>query len=74
MRDLVALEGGRFLMGTEDPDGFPADGEGPVRQEVVGAFRIAPTTVTNAQWQTRPRTGRSTSPWTSPAGISRAAG
>ncbi|MCX5175646.1 formylglycine-generating enzyme family protein [Streptomyces virginiae] len=50
VRDLVALAGGRFLMGTEDPDGFPADGEGPVRQEVVGAFRIAPTTVTNAQF------------------------
>ncbi|WUA47947.1 formylglycine-generating enzyme family protein [Streptomyces sp. NBC_00273] len=50
VRDLLTLAGGRFLMGTEDPDGFPADGEGPVRQEVVGAFRIAPTAVTNAQF------------------------
>ncbi|WP_329376923.1 formylglycine-generating enzyme family protein [Streptomyces sp. NBC_01351] len=50
VRDLVDVAGGRFLMGTEDPDGFPADGEGPVREEVVGAFRIAPTTVTNAQF------------------------
>ncbi|MEU9026750.1 formylglycine-generating enzyme family protein [Streptomyces sp. NPDC048383] len=49
-RGLLDLRGGRFLMGTEDPDGFPADGEGPVREAVVGAFRIAPTTVTNAQF------------------------
>ncbi|MFF7498025.1 formylglycine-generating enzyme family protein [Streptomyces lavendulae] len=50
VRDLLDLPGGRFLMGTEDPDGFPADGEGPVREAVVGAFRIAPTTVTNARF------------------------
>ena len=29
---MVELDGGAFLMGTEDPDGFPADGEGPVRE------------------------------------------
>ena len=29
---LVRLPGGSFLMGGEDPDGFPADGEGPVRR------------------------------------------
>ena len=28
---LVRLDGGEFLMGTDDADGFPADGEGPVR-------------------------------------------
>ncbi|MFB0630658.1 formylglycine-generating enzyme family protein [Streptomyces sp. AB3(2024)] len=50
VRDLLDLPGGRFLMGAEDPDGFPADGEGPVREAVVGAFRIAPTTVTNARF------------------------
>ncbi|MFF3619589.1 formylglycine-generating enzyme family protein [Streptomyces sp. NPDC002467] len=50
VRDLVPLAGGRFLMGTEDPDGFAADGEGPVREAVVGAFRVAPTTVTNARF------------------------
>ncbi|MER5813206.1 formylglycine-generating enzyme family protein [Streptomyces sp. NPDC002033] len=50
VRDLLDLPGGRFLMGSEDPDGFPADGEGPVREAVVGAFRIAPTTVTNARF------------------------
>ena len=29
--EMVRLEGGEFLMGTDDPIGFPADGEGPVR-------------------------------------------
>ncbi|MGW6949254.1 formylglycine-generating enzyme family protein [Streptomyces xanthophaeus] len=47
---LVDIAGGRYLRGTQDPDGFPADGEGPVREERVGAFRIAATTVTNAQF------------------------
>ncbi|MFI5617306.1 formylglycine-generating enzyme family protein [Streptomyces sp. NPDC051567] len=50
VRDLTYIAGGRFLMGAEDPDGFPADGEGPVREAVAGAFRIAPATVTNARF------------------------
>jgi hypothetical protein len=32
---MVKLEGGEFLLGTEDPIGFPADGEGPVRAVVL---------------------------------------
>ncbi|MER7759716.1 formylglycine-generating enzyme family protein [Streptomyces sp. NPDC097619] len=51
-RGLLALPGGRFLMGTDDPESFPEDGEGPVREAVTGPFRIAPTTVTNAQFAT----------------------
>ncbi|MFK0050519.1 formylglycine-generating enzyme family protein [Streptomyces sp. NPDC090741] len=51
-RRLIDLPGGRFLMGTDDPDSFPADGEGPVREVAVDPFRIAPTTVTNAQFAT----------------------
>ncbi|MEU9256771.1 formylglycine-generating enzyme family protein [Streptomyces sp. NPDC048270] len=47
---LVDLPGGRFLMGTEDPDASPADGEGPVREVAVGPFRISTTTVTNARF------------------------
>ena len=31
-------------------EGFPADGEGPARRVRVSAFRIAATTVTNAQF------------------------
>ncbi|MFI8824858.1 formylglycine-generating enzyme family protein [Streptomyces sp. NPDC053431] len=51
-RQLLALPGGRFLMGTDDPEGFPADAEGPVREVVVEPFRIAATAVTNAQFAT----------------------
>ncbi|MFF4694890.1 formylglycine-generating enzyme family protein [Streptomyces chattanoogensis] len=51
-KQLIALPGGRFLMGGDDPDGIPADGEGPVREVEVAPFRIAPTTVTNAQFAT----------------------
>ena len=31
-RGMVRVAGGPFLMGGEDPDAFPADGEGPVRR------------------------------------------
>lgn len=46
----MPLPGGTFLMGTNDPDGFPADGEGPVREVTLSPFRMAATTVTNAQF------------------------
>jgi sulfatase modifying factor 1 len=44
---LVGLDGGEFLMGTNDRYGFQADGKGPVRQIRVRPFRISPVTVTN---------------------------
>ncbi len=47
---LLDLEGGAFLMGTEDPGGFPADDEGPVREVVVEPFRIAAHAVTNDEF------------------------
>lgn len=47
---LVKLPGGEFAMGTDDAEGFPADGEGPVRPVRVSPFAIAATTVTNAQF------------------------
>ena len=50
-RDLVALDGGTFRMGTDDPKGFPADGEGPVRPVTVSPFRISRYTVTNHQFR-----------------------
>jgi len=34
-------------MGTDDKEGFPADGEGPVREVIVPPFAISETTVTN---------------------------
>ncbi|HVX43450.1 MAG TPA: formylglycine-generating enzyme family protein [Mycobacteriales bacterium] len=49
-RGLLPLGGGTFAMGTDDPTGFPDDGEGPVRNVTLRPFRIAPTTVTNAQF------------------------
>jgi sulfatase modifying factor 1 len=50
MKRLVSLPGGIFLMGTDDPSGYPEDGEGPVRKVELEPFRIASTTVTNAQF------------------------
>lgn len=50
MATMVALPGGRFLMGGDDPDGFPADAEGPVREVTVAPFRIDAFAVTNARF------------------------
>src|SRR5699024_7449083 len=49
---LIQLSGGIFLMGTDDKEGFPADGEGPVREVELGPFSITPTTVTNKEFAT----------------------
>jgi len=45
---MVPLPGGSFLMGTDNPDGFPADGEGPVRSIELSPFHIDSHPVTNA--------------------------
>jgi formylglycine-generating enzyme required for sulfatase activity len=50
MAGMARLPGGRFLMGTEDPDGFAGDGEGPVREIDLAPFAIDETAVTNAQF------------------------
>lgn len=47
---MVPLPGGEFLMGAEDSEGFPADGEGPVRAVRLDAFRIDSCAVTNEQF------------------------
>ncbi|MFE5243285.1 MULTISPECIES: formylglycine-generating enzyme family protein [unclassified Streptomyces] len=47
---MVLLPGGSFLMGTEDPEGFRADGEGPVREVRVSAFRIDAHAVSNRRF------------------------
>ena len=49
-KGMARLDGGAFLMGTENPDGFPEDGEGPVRQVTLDPFWIDITAVTNAQF------------------------
>jgi formylglycine-generating enzyme len=50
LEGMVLIPGGDFLMGTEDKEGFPADGEGPVRTVRVKPFYVDKTTVTNAQF------------------------
>jgi formylglycine-generating enzyme required for sulfatase activity len=44
---MVLLPGGEFLMGTDDAEGFPGDGEGPVRPVRLDAFRIDAHAVSN---------------------------
>jgi len=48
--NMIKLPGGKFLMGTNDKDGFPADGEGPVREITLDPFYIDANTVTNLQF------------------------
>jgi len=47
---MVRLPGGTFLMGTEDDDQWPEDGEGPIREVSVNPFWIDVAAVTNAQF------------------------
>ncbi len=49
--NMVRLDGGPFLMGSEGADARPGDGEGPVRKVTVQPFAISPTAVTNRQFQ-----------------------
>ncbi len=48
--DFVDLPGGPFVMGSDAPTPFPADGEGPTRIVEVAPFRISPYAVTNARF------------------------
>ncbi len=45
------LDGGRFLMGTDYAEGFPRDGEGPVREVTIDPFYIDVSPVSNAQFR-----------------------
>jgi sulfatase modifying factor 1 len=47
---MVKLDGGTFLMGTESPDAFPSDGEGPIRTVHVDPFYIDINPVTNQRF------------------------
>ncbi|MEU1515237.1 formylglycine-generating enzyme family protein [Streptomyces sp. NPDC005811] len=44
---MVLIPGGEFLMGAEDREGFPSDGEGPVRTVRLSAFHIDAHAVSN---------------------------
>ncbi|MCA0756176.1 formylglycine-generating enzyme family protein [Paenibacillus sp. N4] len=50
-RSFVRIEGGVFRMGTDTPEGFPADGEGPVREVRLDSFLLSPYAVTNAEFK-----------------------
>ncbi|MFE9905094.1 formylglycine-generating enzyme family protein [Streptomyces achromogenes] len=47
---MVLLHGGEYLMGTDDSEGFPDDGEGPVRPVRLDPFLIDTCAVTNEQF------------------------
>ncbi|MEU4690371.1 formylglycine-generating enzyme family protein [Actinoplanes sp. NPDC023714] len=46
----MAIAGGWFLMGSEDPLAYEEDGEGPVRRVRVDPFRMAAACVTNREF------------------------
>jgi len=47
---MVQIRGGSFVMGGADTDAWETDGEGPVREVELDAFRIDPMAVTNARF------------------------
>jgi formylglycine-generating enzyme required for sulfatase activity len=48
---MVKLDGGRFRMGTDSDEAFPADGEGPVRDVSVDAFYMDARPVSNEEFR-----------------------
>jgi sulfatase modifying factor 1 len=49
--DMILIPSGQFFMGTDSKEGFPADGEGPVRKVTIESFYMSPYAVTNAQFK-----------------------
>ena len=49
--EMAYIPGGQFLMGTEDKDGFPADGEGPIHEVSVKPFYMDKYAVSNQDFQ-----------------------
>jgi formylglycine-generating enzyme required for sulfatase activity len=47
---MVRLEGGSFLMGSEDRYAYPGDGEGPVRKVTTSPFALDACAVSNEQF------------------------
>ena len=48
---MIKLDGGSFRMGTDYPDAWFQDGEGPIREATVGPFWVDACAVTNKQFQ-----------------------
>jgi formylglycine-generating enzyme len=49
--EMIRLDGARFLMGTDFAQGFPADGEGPIRKVALDPFYIDAHPVTNEAFE-----------------------
>ncbi|MDN3428471.1 formylglycine-generating enzyme family protein [Microbacterium sp. APC 3898] len=49
--DMAFIPGGQFLMGTEDTDGFPADGEGPIHKVSLKPFYMDKYAVSNQDFK-----------------------
>jgi len=49
--EWIDIPAGSFEMGTDTAEGFPSDGEGPVRMVALDAYRISACAVTNAQFK-----------------------
>ena len=47
---MIMLDGGEFLMGSEDHWAYPGDGEGPVRRVLIEPFWIDTCAVSNADF------------------------
>lgn len=48
--EMILIQGGSFLMGTDLEEGFPKDREGPATRVTVKDFYIDPFTVTNEEF------------------------
>ncbi|MGG4144345.1 formylglycine-generating enzyme family protein [Paenibacillus algorifonticola] len=48
---MILLPGGTFRMGTDDLEGFPSDGEGPIREVELSAFYIDAHAVSNREFK-----------------------
>ena len=49
----ASVKAGSFLMGTDDPQGYAEDGEGPVHEVELAPFLLDIHTVTNASGEIR---------------------
>jgi len=50
LKGMILIPGGTFRMGTNDAEGFPEDGEGPIRPVTLKPFYLDSCAVTNAQF------------------------
>jgi formylglycine-generating enzyme len=51
LEDMIQLDSTRFLMGSEDTDSIPPDGEGPIRMVTLDAFYLDRYPVTNTRFR-----------------------